>query len=163
MLDPTLVGQAESLLSRMRSAGLKLVTIESCTGGLIAALLTEVAGSSDVFERGFVTYSNDAKAETLGVPRAILRKEGAVSSATVRAMVTGGLAHAHADVAVAVTGIAGPGGGGPDKPVGLVYLAAARQDREPIVLERRYGDLGRSAVRRATVEDALRLIALALN
>ena len=108
-------------------SGLKLATAESCTGGLIAAILTEVPGSSDVFERGFVTYSNEAKTELLGVPAELIEKHGAVSEEVARAMASGALGHSRADIAVAVTGVAGPGGGTTAKPVGLVHLAAARR------------------------------------
>lgn len=153
-----LVADAAELLAACRARGLTLATAESCTGGLIAALLTEVPGSSQVFERGFVTYSNAAKTETLGVPADLIERFGAVSEEVARAMASGALAQSHADLCVAVTGVAGPGGETPQKPVGLVHLAAAR--RHGIVLHReiRTGDIGRSAVRRASVADALRLV-----
>ncbi|WP_334175363.1 nicotinamide-nucleotide amidohydrolase family protein [Pseudoxanthobacter sp.] len=153
-----LVPAATALLARARAAGLMIATAESCTGGLIAALLTEIAGSSDVVERGFVTYSNAAKSEAIGVPAALIATHGAVSRAVAEAMAEGVLARSHADLAVAVTGVAGPGGGSAEKPVGLVHLAAARRGGERLHLEARYGDIGRSAVRLSTVKDALRLL-----
>ncbi|MBI1778840.1 MAG: CinA family protein [Proteobacteria bacterium] len=119
--------EAEELLARCRANKLKLATAESCTGGLIAASLTEIAGSSDVVERGFVTYSNEAKIELLGVAEALIRAHGAVSAEVARAMAEGAVARSHADIAVAVTGIAGPGGATATKPVGLVHLAATRR------------------------------------
>jgi len=149
---------AAALVAVFRATGLRIAAAESCTGGLIAAVLTAVPGSSDVFERGFVTYSNEAKMECLDVPAAVLDRDGAVSHETAAAMARGALARSHADVSVAVTGIAGPGGGTETKPVGLVYLAAARRDREPMVREMRYGDLGRAGVRMATVATALQML-----
>jgi nicotinamide-nucleotide amidase len=154
---PALLSRAEALLGLARGSGLKIATAESCTGGLIAGLLTEIAGSSDVFERGFVTYSNDAKHELLGVPEALLKTHGAVSAPVARAMAEGALKHSRADVSIAVTGVAGPGGGTSEKPVGLVYIAAARGD-ETRVEEHRFGDPGRNQVRLRTVEAALRLL-----
>ena len=154
---PALLDAAEALLGAARGRGLKIATAESCTGGLIAALLTEIAGSSDVFERGFVTYSNDAKRELLGVPEELLTTHGAVSAPVARAMAAGALKHARADIAVAVTGIAGPGGGTAEKPVGLVHIAAARGG-DTRAEEHRFGDLGREQVRLRTVEAALGLL-----
>ncbi len=149
---------AHEILRLGLATGLRVATAESCTGGMIAAALTDVAGSSAVFERGFVTYSNAAKAELLGVPEASLAEHGAVSEQTARAMAEGALAHSRADVAVAVTGIAGPDGGSPDKPVGLVHFAAARTGRKTRHLARVFpGD--RAAVRAATRETALALLA----
>jgi nicotinamide-nucleotide amidase len=158
MFAPELTARAEALLEKFRRQGLKVATAESCTGGLIVALLTEISGSSDVVERGFVTYSNDAKMELLGVPAATLAAVGAVSRETALAMVAGALARSDADVAVAVTGIAGPGGGSANKPVGLVHLAAQRKDGPPVHREMRYGDIGRAQVRLATVETALEML-----
>jgi nicotinamide-nucleotide amidase len=149
---------AARVLARARARGVKIVTAESCTGGLVAAALTEIAGSSDVFERGFVTYSNDAKRELLGVPEAILAAHGAVSCETAEAMARGALAHARADLAVAITGVAGPGGGTADKPVGLVHFAAASRDGRLVHRERRFGDIGRAAVREHSVAEALTLL-----
>jgi nicotinamide-nucleotide amidase len=157
MFDTTLLTRAQELLADARAKGLKIATAESCTGGLIAALLTEIAGSSDVVERGFVTYSNRAKQELLGVPAQTLETYGAVSEQTAWAMAQGALKHSGAGLAVAVTGIAGPGGGSPDKPVGLVHIAAARGDKV-IHRECRFGDIGRSEVRLKSVETALELL-----
>jgi nicotinamide-nucleotide amidase len=155
---PALLQQAAALLAAARATGLKIATAESCTGGLIAGLLTEIAGSSDVFERGFVTYSNQAKEEMLGVPAATLRQHGAVSEAVARAMAEGAIRNSAAQLSVAVTGIAGPGGGTDEKPVGLVYIAAARAGTAPAGRECRFGDIGRDQVRRKTVEAALGLM-----
>ena len=131
MFDPELLNQAAELLEVYRQAGLRLVTAESCTGGLIAACLTEIAGSSDVVERGFITYSNEAKIESLGVPAPFIAAHGAVSAEVAEAMSQGALTRAHADVAVSVTGIAGPGGATAEKPVGLVYLGLCRGGEKP--------------------------------
>jgi nicotinamide-nucleotide amidase len=152
-----LVERAAALLRRYEGEGLRIVTAESCTGGLVAALLTEVPGSSVVVERGFVTYSNEAKTEMLAVPADLIARHGAVSEAVARAMAEGALSRSQADVAVAITGIAGPGGATAAKPVGLVHFALARRG-DTTVLERRYGDLGRSIVRARAVEDALDLL-----
>ena len=141
MFDERLLREAESLLEACRTRGLKLATAESCTGGLIAALLTEIPGSSDVVERGFVTYSNEAKSEELGVPADLIAAHGAVSEPVARAMAEGALAHSHADLAVSVTGVAGPGGGSAAKPVGLVHLGAGpprRADPAPGTAPRRH-------------------------
>ncbi len=151
------MADAEATLAQLRARGLMCATAESCTGGLVAALLTAVPGSSDVVERGFVTYSNRAKHEMLGVPEAILAAHGAVSAQTAEAMARGALARSGAQVAVAVTGVAGPGGGSAEKPVGLVFLAAAGPGGVSVV-ERRYGPLTRDAIRSLTVADALRLL-----
>ena len=163
MFDDEMRARAARLLQACRERGLKLATAESCTGGLIAGLLTEIPGSSDVVERGFVTYSNDAKMEMLGVPRATLDSVGAVSRETALAMAAGALANSRADVAVAVTGVAGPGGGSAEKPVGLVHLAVARKGRQPEHLEMRYGDLGRPGIRAATVTTALEMLERAVG
>jgi nicotinamide-nucleotide amidase len=134
------------------------VTAESCTGGLLAATLTEIPGSSDVFERGFVTYGNAAKEAMLGVSGATLAAFGAVSRETAQAMAQGALAHAPADLAAAITGIAGPGGATPGKPVGLVHLAAAARNGGLLLEEQRFGDIGRAEVRRASVARALAML-----
>ena len=155
--EPSVLALAQAL----REGGLKLATAESCTGGLIAAACTAVAGSSDWFERGFVTYSNEAKTESLGVDAALIATHGAVSAEVARAMADGALAHSRADLAVAVTGIAGPTGATPGKPVGTVWLAVARRGgaTQTDLLELR-GD--RASIRTQTVEHALqRLIARA--
>lgn len=131
-LPQELLGRAERVLDACRDASLKLATVESCTGGLIAACLTAIPGSSDVLERGFVTYSNAAKTALVGVPALLLAEHGAVSEPVARAMAEGALTYAPVDLAVAVTGIAGPGGGSHSKPVGLVHLAAARNGRSTL-------------------------------
>jgi nicotinamide-nucleotide amidase len=161
MFPPDLIAEAAALLNRLRERGLKLAAAESCTGGLVTALLTEIAGSSDVVERGFVTYSNAAKHELLGVPEAMLAEQGAVSEPVARAMAQGALAHSSAGISVAVTGVAGPGGGSAEKPVGLVHLAVARRGGGVLHQECRFGDIGRAEVRRASVETALQLISRA--
>lgn len=158
MFAEALVSEARDLLAVARRANAHIVTAESCTGGLIAALLTEIPGSSDVVERGFVTYSNQAKQELLGVPEELLRNHGAVSEPVCRAMAQGALKNAHAEFSVAVTGIAGPGGGSPQKPVGLVYIGAASQAGQVIVREYRFGDIGRGQVRLHAVEKAVELL-----
>ncbi len=149
---------AKRLLALCRARGLKIATAESCTGGLVAAALTEIPGSSDVVERGFVTYSNEAKHEMLGVPLATLKKYGAVSRQTAEAMARGALKHSDADLAVSVTGIAGPGGATPGKPVGLVHFAAARGARV-IHRGKKFGDVGRRKVRAKSVVEALAMLA----
>jgi nicotinamide-nucleotide amidase len=158
MSDPEVAEQARALLDLCRRKKLRIATAESCTGGLVAATLTEIAGSSDVVERGFVTYSNEAKQAMLGVPPATLATLGAVSRETAEAMATGALAHSPAELAVSVTGIAGPGGATPGKPVGLVHFAAASRDGRLIHRERRFGDIGRSEVRRFSVAVALMML-----
>ncbi|MBF9232583.1 CinA family protein [Microvirga alba] len=157
-MTPILRERAAALLKTYEKHGLKIATAESCTGGLVAALLTEIAGSSKVVERGFVTYSNEAKTELVGVPSALIATHGAVSEPVARAMAEGALAHSRADVAVAITGIAGPSGGTATKPVGLVHFGLARKGHETQVLVRRYGDLGREHVRQSAVADALILL-----
>jgi nicotinamide-nucleotide amidase len=155
--------RAFALIRDFTERGWKIATAESCTGGLVAGLLTEIAGSSAVVERGFVTYSNEAKSELLGVPPELIAACGAVSEPVARAMAEGALSHSRADVAVAITGIAGPGGATPTKPVGLVHFGLAVQGRPTVHLERRYGDLGRAQVRGRAVEDALALLEKALG
>ena len=158
MFADALLSQARDLLTVARRANTHIATAESCTGGLIAALLTEIPGSSDVVERGFVTYSNEAKQDLLGVPENMLREYGAVSEPVCRAMAQGALKNARAEFSVAVTGIAGPGGGSADKPVGLVYIGAAGLAGNVIVREYRFGDIGRDRVRLRTVENAIALL-----
>ncbi|MCC5979697.1 MAG: CinA family protein [Salinarimonas sp.] len=150
--------RASALLEAYAQSGLMIATAESCTGGLIAGLLTEIAGSSRVVERGFVSYSNEAKQELLGVPAALIETQGAVSDAVVRAMAEGALARSRADVTVAVSGVAGPGGGTASKPVGLVHLACARRGGPTVHREKRYGDCGRGQIRLLTIDDALALL-----
>jgi nicotinamide-nucleotide amidase len=151
---------ARRVLAVCRKRGLKLATAESCTGGLVAAALTAIPGSSDVVERGFVTYSNGAKETMLGVPAATLRRQGAVSRATAEAMAEGALARSAADLAVAITGIAGPAGGSAEKPVGLVHFAAAARDGRRLHREKRFGRIGRRKVRLRAVAEALALFEL---
>jgi nicotinamide-nucleotide amidase len=156
--EPSVLALADAL----RSRGERMAAAESCTGGLIAAACTSVAGSSDWFERGFVTYSNEAKTEMLGVPAALIAAQGAVSEPVVRAMAEGALAHAYADWAVAVTGIAGPTGAVPGKPVGTVWLAVARRGEAPTVQLLQLGG-DRAAVREQTVREVLRALLDALS
>lgn len=157
LMDPGLQALAGEVLGACRVAGVRLASAESCTGGLIAAALTQIPGSSDVFERGFVTYSNDAKAEQIAVPRALIAAHGAVSAEVAEAMAAGALSHSQADLSVSTTGIAGPGGATEAKPVGLVYIGLARQGTAPIHVRQVFeGD--RDAVRRATVEAAFTLL-----
>jgi nicotinamide-nucleotide amidase len=156
-IAPELFDRAERLLAACRSQRLTIVTAESCTGGLIAGVLTAVPGSSDVVDRGFVTYSNDAKAGLLGVPGEMLAAHGAVSEPVARAMATGALTHSAADLSIAVTGVAGPGGGTAAKPVGLVHLAAAARDGR-LIHERVVFTGDRAAVRAETVVLALDLL-----
>lgn len=158
MFDHEMRDAADRVLQVCRRRGLKVVTAESCTGGLVAATLTAIAGSSDVVERAFVTYANEAKREMLGVPWDALLGHGAVSEPVARAMAAGALARSAADIAVSVTGVAGPGGGSPDKPVGLVHFAAARAGHDPIV-ERHVFPGDRDAIRRVSVLTALAMLA----
>jgi len=151
---------AARVLDACRSRRLKIVCAESCTGGLLAGALTEIPGSSDVFDRGFVVYSNAAKQQMLGVAEGVIERHGAVSREAADAMAEGALGHSAADLAVAVTGIAGPGGGSTEKPVGLVHFAAAARDGRRIHREKRFGDIGRSAVRMQSVAEALAMIEL---
>lgn len=155
MFPDDLLRDAADLLAHLRARKLKVATAESCTGGLIAGLLTEIPGSSDVVERGFVTYSNEAKAEMIAVPIELIRRHGAVSAEVATAMAAGALGRSRADIAVAVTGVAGPGGGSPEKPVGLVHFGAVRSGGPALHHEARFGDLGRSGIRIATVRQAL--------
>jgi len=157
-MDQELVDQAQALLDLCRNKKLKIAAAESCTGGLLAAILTEIPGSSDVFERGFVTYSNEAKQAMLGVAPTTLENHGAVSRETAEAMAKGAIAHAPVDLAVSITGIAGPGGAVAGKPVGLVHFGAASRGGRLIHRERRYGDIGRTQVRRASVVEALAML-----
>jgi nicotinamide-nucleotide amidase len=158
MFPAELVTSARLLLAEAEDRRLKIATAESCTGGLVAALLTDIPGSSTVFERGFVTYSNRAKEEMLGVPGDLIADNGAVSEAVARMMAEGALREAHANIAVSITGVAGPGGGTPFKPVGLVHLAAARENRAIQHETLRLGDIGRAEIRLAAVATALDLL-----
>lgn len=152
-----LLHSARALLAELERRNLRLATAESCTGGLLCGLLTEIPGASKCLERGFVTYSNAAKTELLGVLPSLIERAGAVSAEVARAMADGALAHASAEMAIAVTGIAGPDSGTPAKPVGLVFLAVAHARRDTCVLECRFGDIGRTAVRLATLDEAIAL------
>jgi nicotinamide-nucleotide amidase len=149
---------AKHVLELCRMHGLRVATAESCTGGLVVGALTEIAGSSDVVDRGFVTYSNEAKAELLGVPLSTLKRYGAVSAQTAKAMAAGALKNSHADIAVSITGIAGPGGGTKQKPVGLVHFAAARRGGRSIVRKKLFGAVGRGRVRQLSVMQALEML-----
>lgn len=151
-----------ALLARSRKAGLRISCAESCTGGMVAVALTDIAGSSDVFERGFVTYSNAAKVELLGVSLQTLEDHGAVSEPVAREMALGALAHSHADLAVSITGIAGPGGS-EFKPEGRVCFGLARKGQAARVQTVEFGALGRAGVRRAATDHALGLLARALD
>jgi nicotinamide-nucleotide amidase len=156
MFADDLLREAEELLDSYRRAGFHIATAESCTGGLIVACLTEIPGASDVVERGFVTYSNEAKTEMLGVPAELIRSHGAVSAEVAEAMAAGALEHSHADVAVSVTGIAGPGGATPGKPVGLVYIGTARKGAAPRHQRHVFAG-GRTDVRLASLRAAFAL------
>ncbi len=165
-ITPNALALAGQVLERGRALKIMIAAAESCTGGLVAAALTAIAGSSDVFERGFVTYSNEAKVEMLGFDPETIRKHGAVSREVALGMAVGALRRSRAQLSIAVTGIAGPGGGSPDKPVGLVHFAAASAlsrrpditDFDAIHHEERFGDIGRARVRERSVEVALRLL-----
>jgi nicotinamide-nucleotide amidase len=158
MFSAPLLRLAEVVLMEAREKKLRIATAESCTGGLIGGLLTEIPGSSDVVERGFIVYSNRAKSDMLDVPGDMIADMGAVSEAVARAMAEGAVANSNAHMAVAVTGVAGPGGGTPLKPVGLVHIAAARENRSILHEAHRFGDIGRGEIRMKTVEAALLLL-----
>ena len=157
MFSDMLHKQAADFLQACREQDVMVATAESCTGGLIAGLLTEIAGSSDVFDRGFVTYSNNAKVEMLGVPEDLIAQYGAVSEPVARAMAEGALKCSNAQLTVSVTGIAGPGGGSDDKPVGLVHFGCAMAGKETVT-EYQMFEADRSAVRMQTVQHAIRLM-----
>jgi nicotinamide-nucleotide amidase len=157
-MTPGLEKRAAALLDQCRRKGLKIATAESCTGGLVAALLTSIAGSSDVVDCGFVTYSNEAKQKMLGVPPQLLKEHGAVSMQCAIAMAEGALTRSNADIAVSITGIAGPGGGTAAKPVGLVHFACANETGLTQHRQENFGDIGRAEVRLASVEVALELL-----
>jgi nicotinamide-nucleotide amidase len=158
MIDRKLRAAAAEVLKACRTRGWRIATAESCTGGLVVAALTEIAGSSDVVECGFVVYSNAAKEAVLGVPAATLKRHGAVSAETATAMAAGALNHSPADLAVSITGIAGPGGGTAQKPVGLVHFAAASRDGRRLQRRRLFGKIGRRRVRERSVADALAML-----
>jgi nicotinamide-nucleotide amidase len=162
MFDAQLLHDAAELLELCKSSDVILATAESCTGGLIAGCLTEIAGSSAVVDRGFVTYSNEAKTEMLGVPAMLISLDGAVSEPVAKAMAEGALARSNADITIAVTGVAGPGGGTRDKPVGLVHFACAGRGRSTF----RHHEIfpgNRAAVRDATVQTALSILRRAVT
>ncbi len=158
MFDHEMRDAAERVLLGCRKRGLKIATAESCTGGLVAATLTAIAGSSDVVDRGFVTYSNEAKRDMLGVPWDAIMSQGAVSEPVARAMAAGALAHSDAQLAVSVTGVAGPGGGTATKPVGLVHFGVARSG-QAVVAEHHIFPGDRDSIRRVSVLTALTLLA----
>jgi nicotinamide-nucleotide amidase len=149
---------AEQIIAAGTARGILVATAESCTGGLVAAALTDIAGSSAVFERGFVTYSNEAKRELLGVPLALIERHGAVSAEVARAMAAGALAASRADLAVSVTGVAGPSGGTSEKPVGLVFFAFARRGKATCTERRVFSGGGRAYIRAKSVETALAML-----
>jgi len=158
MLDDDIVEAARRLLDICRRKKLTVATVESCTAGLVAGTLTEVPGTSSILDRGYVTYSDEAKQEMVGVSAATLKAHGAVSPQTAAEMVRGAMARAPVDLAVSVTGIAGPDGGTPEKPVGLVYFAAASRSGALIQDEKRFGDIGRADVRKQSVLQAFRML-----
>ncbi|MDB5430298.1 MAG: damage-inducible protein CinA [Caulobacter sp.] len=154
---------ARLLIDEARQKSLRLATAESCTGGLVAGAICSIAGASDVFERGFITYTNRAKQEVLGVPGDLLADVGAVSEPVSRMMAEGALENSHAHVAVAITGVAGPGGGSPMKPVGTVHLAVARSNHSVIHRLERFDDTGRADIQMAAVRSALELLREAVS
>jgi nicotinamide-nucleotide amidase len=158
MLDEDIVEAAKSLLAICRRKNLLVATAESCTAGLVAGTLSEVPGVSSILDRGYITYSNQAKHEMLGVPLDVLNRHGAVSRETAEAMVRGVLGHSRVHLAVSVTGIAGPDGGSAEKPVGLVHFAAATRSGKLTHAEKRYGDIGRANVRKQSVLQAFRML-----
>ena len=158
MFPDSVMRLARLLLKQASEAKLAIAFAESCTGGLVASAMTELDGASAVVERGFVVYSNRAKIEMLGVPPELIERYGAVSEEVARAMAQGALKHSGAQLAVSVTGIAGPTGGTPDKPIGLVYIAVARDNGNMFQLEYRFGDIGRAEIRMRSVEEALKLL-----
>jgi nicotinamide-nucleotide amidase len=158
MLDDDIIAAAKKLLDICRRKKLTIATAESCTGGLVAGTLTEVPGVSSMLDRGFITYSNEAKQEMLGVPAATLDAHGAVSRETAEAMAKGALAHAPVDLAVSVTGVAGPDGGSDEKPVGLVHLAAASRSGQLSHAEKRFGNPGRPEIRKRSVLQAFMML-----
>ncbi len=162
MSDTTYV-KANTLIVNAKSRDLCITSAESCTGGLVAAAITDIPGSSKVFDRGFVTYSNAAKCDMLSIPARIIEAHGAVSAQTAQAMARGALDHSLADVSVAITGVAGPGGGSAEKPVGLVHFACARRGKDVVHVERRFGFLSRQEIREASVLQALDLLIAAVT
>ncbi|WP_414652733.1 CinA family protein [Hyphomicrobium sp.] len=163
MFPPDILGMAERLVGILRVTGQKITTAESCTGGLVAGAITSIAGSSDVFEEGFVTYSNLAKTRMIGVAAGLLDAHGAVSAEVAQAMADGALKSSGADLSVAITGIAGPGGGSPEKPVGLVFIGLVSRNGSNAVQRFEFGDIGRNSVRMATVREALKCLEEAIG
>lgn len=153
-----LIDQATALLSKLEAAGLMVASAESCTGGLIAATLTEIAGSSTVVDRGFVTYSNEAKTDMLGVPADMIKTHGAVSEPVARSMADGALGRSQANITISVTGVAGPSGGSAEKPVGTVHFGCAREGRQTVHSQMHFGGMDRAQVRTASVAHAFKLI-----
>lgn len=162
MFPSALIADATALIADLRRLELRIATAESCSGGLLAGLLTEIAGASDVLERGFVTYSNAAKIELLAVAAHVLEAHGAVSAEVAARMASGAVAASHADLGVGITGLAGPGGGTPAKPVGLVHIAVVRRGQAALHRECRFGDVGRTQIRLAAIGAALDLIRQAI-
>ena len=162
MFEVELRHRAADLLTKCRAKGVRIATVESCTGGLVAAVLTDIAGSSDVFDRGFVTYSNDSKTALVGVPAELIAENGSVSRDVAIAMAEGGLARSKSTLVVAITGVAGPGGGTSQKPVGLVHFALAAQGKETVHQRCLFGDLGRKSVRQSSIHQALDMFEAAL-
>ncbi|UTW54019.1 CinA family protein [Kordiimonas sp. SCSIO 12610] len=158
MFSDTINDLAKQTLNLARARGMMIATAESCTGGLIAGALTSIAGSSDVVDRGFVTYTNAAKQQMLDVAAVSLEQFGAVSETVAKEMAYGALVNSMADITVSVTGIAGPGGGSAEKPVGLVWIGVCEQGMAPEAFEHRFGDIGRDKIREKTVESALKLL-----
>jgi nicotinamide-nucleotide amidase len=158
MFDDEITSAVNTLLERCKAKKLTLATAESCTGGLVAAAISEISGSSAVLDRGFVTYSNEAKQQMLGVTPATIDVYGAVSTECAEEMAKGALAHAQVDLAVSITGIAGPTGAVPGKPIGLVYFCAASRSGRVVAHDRKFGDIGRSKVRRVSVLQALAML-----
>lgn len=161
--DKRIADASRAYVVEAQKRKLLIATAESCTGGLIAATLAKIPGVSSMLERGFVTYSNEAKTEMLGVPKEMIDAKGAVSAEVARAMAEGALKHSRAHVTIAVTGVAGPDGGSAEKPVGLVYFAVARKGRGTLVEERRFGNIGRHAVQEETVLTAFELMTKLLD
>lgn len=159
MFPEHIVAEAHRVIDAARASGTTITAVESCTAGLVSAALTAVSGSSRVVDRGFVTYSNDAKSELVGVDPSLIERFGAVSEEVARAMAEGALARSHADLSVSITGVAGPTGGSPEKPVGTVWFATARRGGPTLARLERFGDLGREGVRLAAVETALFMLA----
>ena len=154
---------AIELVKVARKKGLRIAVAESCTGGLLSAAITDIAGASDVFDCGFITYANAAKTELIGVPNALIESRGAVSREVAIAMADGALKHGKVDVSAAITGLAGPGGGSAEKPVGLVYIATAQSDRPTAVTKHRFNDGGRATIRSAAVNAALKALLSAVE